>query len=134
MTSLLVTRDRFLPLLALVLLAGGLLAACDTEAPPMPTRLEAASLDGAVRLTWGPGGVSDLREGYRLYRDTAPFEAVELTDERRVGGVLKRTTYVDSSVTNGTTYYYRVVSVGGGPDSSPSGLASATPLPAPSRP
>jgi mannan endo-1,4-beta-mannosidase len=121
-------------LLFLLLLAGGLLAACDTEAPPMPTRLDAASLDGAVRLTWGPGGVSDIRKGYRLYRDTTPFEATEMTDERRVGGVLDRTTYVDSSVTNGTTYYYRVVGVGDGPSSDPSELASATPLPDPGRP
>ncbi len=121
---------------ALVLLAGGLLlVACDSETPSIPTpdEVDASSLDGAIRLNWNPGGVSPDRAGYYIYRDTS---SIQKRDSRlRLGGLKERAAYLDSTVTNGTTYHYRLVGVSeGGTESPMSEEVTATPIPDPGRP
>lgn len=122
------------PVLALV--AGGLLlAACDSATPsiPTPTDVTASSLDGAVRIEWNPGDVSPERAGYYIYRDTSSIQ--KRASDLRLGGLKQRTAYVDSTVTNGTTYHYRLVGVSdGGTESPMSEEVTATPIPDPSRP
>lgn len=136
MIGLLAARAARLVRPILVFLAGGLLlVACDSETPsiPTPTGVEASSLDGAIRLEWNPGGVSPERSGYYIYRDTSSIE--RRTSRLRLGGLRERTAYVDSNVTNGTTYHYRFVGVSeGGTESPMSEEVTATPIPDPDRP
>ncbi len=85
-------------------------------APSAPLSLQAVARVGHVDLSWGPpsfDGSSPIL-GYRIFRGTGglPSPLIDL------GPVL---TYQDTSVNEGTTYYYRVSAVNGereGPQSS----------------
>jgi hypothetical protein len=93
------------------------LAAGKTE-PVTPTGLAAFAATGQVTLTWDamPGAVS-----YNLKRGTTsggPYPTVV-----SVSG----TSYIDTTVTNGTTYYYVVSSVNGIGESADSFQVAATP-------
>jgi fibronectin type 3 domain-containing protein len=105
----------------------GLLAACQANRPrpEAPSSLVAEGFDSTVDLSWTASGSEDV-VGYRIYRSTSsnvttngtPLNASPVTE----------TTYRDTTVTNGTTYYYVVVAVGAnGTASNPSNTASATP-------
>src|SRR5437879_5671384 len=91
--------------------------------PSAPTNLVATAGNAQVGLTWqapGSNGGSPITN-YKLYRGLAPGSETLLTT---VGAV---TSYTDTAVTNGVTYYYQVSavnSVGEGPRSNE---ASATP-------
>ena len=66
----------------------------DVGIPSAPTGLAAAAGDARVTLTWtAPAGVT----GYRVYRDGSLVASPATA------------TYVDTGVTNGTTYAYTVV-------------------------
>ena len=73
----------------------------DLSAPPAVSTLTATPGDGSVTLNWSAASGAT---GYNVYRGT-------------VGGYLSLLTsgvapgYVDTSVTDGTTYYYQVVAV-----------------------
>jgi len=89
-----------------------------------PTNLQATSGNGRVTLTWvapstdGGNPVS----GYKVYRGTtAGSETLLVT----VGNV---TTYTDSSVSNGQTYYYTVSAVNSNGEGPQSDEDSATPV------
>ena len=75
-------------------------------APSAPT-LSATAGDGSVALSWttpsDDGGASI--SGYEIYRGGSPGTATLLTS---TGNVL---TYTDTSVANGTTYWYQVAAV-----------------------
>jgi fibronectin type 3 domain-containing protein len=97
--------------------------------PSIVTNVTAISGDGQVDLTWGApsedGGVPIT--GYRVYRGTSPGTETRLI---LLGNV---TTYVDSPLTNGQAYYYKVSAIntaGEGPLSdevltTPAGVPSA---------
>src|SRR5205807_332875 len=91
--------------------------------PSAPQNLAATAGNAQVGLTWqapGSNGGSPITN-YKLYRGLAPGSETLLTT---VGAV---TSYTDTAVTNGVTYYYQVSavnSVGEGPRSNE---ASATP-------
>ncbi|MGD9148447.1 MAG: fibronectin type III domain-containing protein, partial [Anaerolineae bacterium] len=75
----------------------------DTTPPAPPAGLTATGRDGAVDLAWSPNGEPDLA-GYTVYRSTSsggPYAAL-------TASLLSDPGYTDSSVTNGTTYYYVV--------------------------
>jgi RHS repeat-associated protein len=79
----------------------------DSTPPPAPTNLSATPGNARVTLNWqGPSGVPDLA-GYFVYRRLgsgsygSPLNSVAVTV----------TNYIDLSVTNGTTYYYKVKTV-----------------------
>jgi parallel beta-helix repeat protein len=98
--------------------------------PGAPSGLTTFSGDSYVELSWSvpvsDGGAAVTN--YRIYRDTTPGSEKEFDE---VGNVL---TYNDTSVTNGETYYYKVVAVnemGKGPFSNEE---SGTPLGPPSPP
>ena len=96
---------------------------------PLPTEVaEVAAGDGQVQLIWGipptvpnaPGVV-----GFRVYRSTTPG----FTKENAESSVsTQSTSYTDTGLTNGTTYYYAVATVAAtGAESELSPEVSATP-------
>lgn len=85
-------------------------------APSAPRKLKATSASGAIMLTWtkpASQGTAPVT-GYRIYRGTVSgFEQLLLA-------VGNQNNYMDSAVTSGTKYYYKVTainSVGEGPAS-----------------
>jgi fibronectin type 3 domain-containing protein len=117
----------------LLLVAG--LAGCSAvgaggeDAPPAPRDLAATPSDGTVTLAWAS---VEAAAGYHVYRSDTSF--AELTEATKVSGEspLGEAAYADSTLINGSAYYYRVTAVGeGDAESDASGEASATPLPAP---
>jgi len=98
--------------------------------PSAPQNLVARGGDGYVVLTWeapaDDGGSPII--GYKIYRGTSPGEEVLLTT------VGNETTYNDTGVTNGQTYYYRVSAVNGIGEGELSEEVSATPQSAPPAP
>ncbi len=94
-----------------------------TPLPAAPLGLTAASGDGSISLEWSASSEPDLA-GYRVHRSLvsndgyAPLHA----------GLLTGTSFVDTAVTNGTTYFYVVTAVDTeGLESTSSALASAVP-------
>jgi fibronectin type 3 domain-containing protein len=94
--------------------------------------LTASGGDGSVNLSWSlpaSDGGSPITS-YSVYRSTTPGGEGSTP---LVTGVTT-TSYSDSTVTNGTTYYYKVVAVNAVGTSPQSNEASATPQPAPTAP
>jgi hypothetical protein len=96
----------------------------DSVPPAAPSGLVAAAGDARVTLDWADNAEGDLA-GYDVYRATGgggPY--TKLTTTR-----LTASAYTDTSVTNGTAYYYVVTaSDTAGNESAASGEASATPV------
>ncbi len=91
--------------------------------PPAPTGLTATAGDARVSLTWN---ASSGATSYSVYRRTSSGgEASALS-------TTSGTSYVDTAVYNGTTYYYKVNASNAAGTSGFSNEASATPQPAPS--
>jgi len=75
--------------------------------PRAPRTLTATPGIAQASLSWGGVTALDLR-GYNIYRSTSP--SVSLTAANRIAQTTGAgTTYVDTGLSNGTTYYYRVV-------------------------
>jgi hypothetical protein len=91
-----------------------------TAAVPAPTNLTATAGNGQINLSWMPaaGAVS-----YNVYRSTTSHGEGTTPIATGVTG----TTYTDSTVTNGTTYYYQVTAVASAGQSGKSNEAFATP-------
>jgi fibronectin type 3 domain-containing protein len=93
------------------------------EPPGAPTSLTATASPGVVHLAWQPpaddGGASVT--GYRVHRGTTSGGESFL---QSVGAV---TSFADTSVTNGATYYYTVSAVNSAGEGPRSNEASATP-------
>ena len=94
----------------------------DIAAPSAPTSLIASKLSSSeISLSWSPSISTDV-SGYNIYRAVAslgPYTKV---------GTTTTTSYVDTRLTTGTTYYYVVKAFDGVPlESGASGEASATP-------
>ena len=91
--------------LALVLVTAGChdheVGVRDLAPPAAPQALYSVTGDGQVTLHWVKNTEPDLA-GYRVYR--GPSYAGPYTPLATTGA----TTYVDATVTNGTTYYYAV--------------------------
>ncbi len=102
-----------------------------TTAPDAPTGLSTTPADGKVTLSWSApasdGGSPILR--YDVYRGTASG-----SEGTTPIGTSTETSFTDTSVTNGTRYYYTVKAVNAvGPGTS-SAESSATPASAPAAP
>lgn len=98
--------------------------------PAAPTNLVATAGDGQVGLGWDANLEVDLA-GYNLYADTS--SPVSTAGAPVNGGTLiTDTSYTDTGLTNGTTYYYVVTAVDfDDEESGASNEASATPDVAP---
>jgi thermitase len=91
--------------------------------PWPPTDLSAVAGDGQVMLSWGPGANADSYNVKRSDVPGGPYVTIA-TD-------LTTTDYIDTGLTNGTTYYYVVTSVNVAGESAESNQAQATPQPPP---
>jgi hypothetical protein len=88
--------------------------------PSTPTQLTATAGDSQVSLSWN---AVDGASSYNIKRSTTaggPYTTIATN----VSG----TSYVDNTVTNGTTYYYVVTAVNGTAESANSNEAPATPI------
>ncbi|HET9462206.1 MAG TPA: fibronectin type III domain-containing protein, partial [Gaiellaceae bacterium] len=93
-------------------------------APSAPSSLSATPGDASVSLSWNtPGfdGGSPIT-GYKVYRGTTPNPTTV------VATLGVQTSYSDSGLTNGQTYYYRVSALNGNGEGPTSNEASATPV------
>jgi thermitase len=91
------------------------------SAPPAPTNLTATAGNAQVTLNWQPGSAS-LYMTYNVKRSTAsggPYQTIAT-------GVTN-TSYIDTDVINGTTYFYVVTASATTAESANSNEASATP-------
>jgi hypothetical protein len=87
--------------------------------PPAPTGLSATAGAGQVSLSWN----SSLgATGYKVFRGTSPGGESSSAIANPSG-----TSYTDTNVTAGTTYYYTVKATNSAGDSPTSNEASATP-------
>ena len=93
--------------------------------PPVPANFAATSSDGLVTLTWTD---SSGATSYNIKRSTTNGSGY-LTINTSISA-----TYADSTVSNGTAYYYVVTAVGANGESAASAQASATPLAPPAAP
>ena len=99
-------------------------SAAPVDAPPAaPTGLSATGQNAQVSLGWNDNTEPDLA-GYNVYRSTTsggPYSKLN-------GAVVSVSNYTDTTVTNGTTYYYVVTAEDtGANESGNSNEASATP-------
>src|SRR6266550_4884401 len=98
--------------------------------PSAPQNLAATGGNAQVTLTWqapASNGGSPITN-YRIYRGLSPGTETLLTT---VGAV---TSYTDTAVTNGVTYYYQVSAVNNAGEGPKSNEASATPSAVPPPP
>ncbi len=105
----------------------------ELTSPAAPTGLSATPGDGSIDLSWTANIESDMA-GYNIYRSTT--SPVLLTTPIN-GTLVTGTTYTDTGLTNGQTYYYAITAKDTtGNESVLSNEVSATPtdLTAPSKP
>ncbi|MCP4708499.1 MAG: hypothetical protein GY869_07740, partial [Planctomycetes bacterium] len=76
--------------------------------PATPQNLAATAGDGELTLTWDPNTEVDLHK-YVIYRDTAANPTTVI--DSVVAASPPDTFYVDTNVSNGSTYYYRITAV-----------------------
>jgi len=74
--------------------------------PVAPTGLVATKGVGQASLDWNDNGESDL-DGYNVYRSTTSGSGYSKIN----GSIVTDSDYIDSTVTNGTRYYYVVTAV-----------------------
>ena len=98
--------------------------------PTAPQNLQATAGDGKVTLSWdAPSDDGGRVDKYNIYRGLSPKMETYITS---VNGTI--TTYINSYVTNGLTYYYYVTAVNDAGESEGSNEVHATPLGKPSPP
>ncbi len=93
------------------------------QPPSAPTGLSATPGNGQVSLDWNDNAESDIL-GYNVYRSEISSRPYTLLN---TAGPVVDSSFVDSAVTNGTTYYYVVTAVDASSESDPSAEVSATP-------
>jgi len=98
----------------------------DTTAPAVPSNVSADARDGSVALSWDAVDEADTYNVYRSESSTDGAEGSPLNTD------ISGTSYEDTDVSNGTTYYYRVTAVDSeGNESDGSGEAQSIPFAAP---
>jgi fibronectin type 3 domain-containing protein len=90
--------------------------------PAAPTGLTARAADTQVALRWTASGGAI---SYNIYRSTTSGGEVKIAT---TPATITTTSYIDTGLTNGTTYYYKVTAVNSAGESALSTEASATPL------
>jgi fibronectin type 3 domain-containing protein len=106
-------------------------SATPLSAPGTPTGLTATRGNGQVGLSWtapASNGGSAIT-GYNIYRSTTSGAETKVASPAGTG-----TTYTDTGLANGTTYYYKVTAVNTVGESALSTEASATPATVPGAP
>lgn len=80
-------------------------ADADTTPPAMPTGLAAVANNNSVELNWDDNAESDLGS-YRVYRSVTSSNGYA-----SIATGLGSSAYIDTQITNGTTYYYVVTAL-----------------------
>ncbi|MES2431447.1 MAG: carbohydrate-binding protein [Bacteroidota bacterium] len=88
-------------------------------APSAPTSLTAVGIDGQINLTWAVSSAATTYTVKRAAVSGGPYSIIQ-------AGIVG-TTYANTSLTNGTTYYYVVTATNTSGESSNSNQASAMP-------
>lgn len=94
-------------------------------APGAPANMTATSGDTAVQLAWS---ASSDATSYNLYWSATPGVTIGGAGVNQVTGITS-TSYSATGLTNGTTYYFAVTSVGPGGESALSNEIAGRPLP-----
>ena len=95
-----------------------------TEGIAVPSGVRAADGIGRIELSWEAVGDEELI-GYNVYRSSRPdLEFERLESSSGASYTTARTSYVDSHLTAGVRYYYKVSSVSSGFESELSGYVS----------
>ena len=86
-----------------------------------PTRLNAVGAKGKVKLSWTQSTSQGVTQNkiYRSTTDGGPYAVI--------ASIGANTSYTDTQVTGGTTYYYVVTAVSGNGESAPSNQNLAKP-------
>jgi hypothetical protein len=93
----------------------------NTGAPAAPVNVAASPGDGQVTLTWT---ASAGATGYEVYRGTDPGGE----DATPIARGVATTSFTNTGLVNGTTYYYVITAANSSGESGPSSEALATPL------
>ena len=88
----------------------------------VPLNLAAAGETAQIRLNWTANGLAKGHDRYKVYRSTSASGPFALLAET----VLPGTSYVDTTATPGTAYWYRVATYTGLIESAQSAAVSAT--------
>lgn len=89
--------------------------------PAAPAGLKASAGNGQVSLSWS---ASSGATSYRIYRSSSSGGEVKITT---TPATITTTSYTDTGLTNGTTYYYKVTAVNSAGESGKSAEVSAKP-------
>jgi uncharacterized protein (DUF1800 family)/fibronectin type 3 domain-containing protein len=100
--------------------ASAAVTATPNAPPAAPTNLTATGGDRMITLGWTPVAGATA---YRVYRGTAANAQAAMA----IGPDVTTSAFVDSNLTNGTAYFYKVTAIAGGAESVRSNEASATP-------
>jgi cellulose 1,4-beta-cellobiosidase len=96
-------------------------SATPSAPPAAPTNVQAAAGNAQVTLTWNASAGATSYTVQRSTTSGGPYATVP------GGSGLAGTSFVDTGLTNGTTYYYVVIAVNGAGSSPNSAQVSATP-------
>ena len=117
-----------------------LLLTDDTVAPPDTPILQPIPGNGCISLSWKMPDISSGVSGILILRSQQDYPQATLTagasytigsstlDNSTVIHVATDTTWIDNTVTNGTTYYYRIFTYDGAYNYSPGVVFHATPV------
>jgi hypothetical protein len=101
-------------------------SATPVTVPGAPTGLTATRGNGQVTLSWAaPASTGGLPVSYIIYKGTSSGGE---TGTPVNGSAVTGTGYTAAGLTNGTTYYFKVVAINAAGPGPPSGEASATPV------
>jgi fibronectin type 3 domain-containing protein len=93
--------------------------------PPAPSGINATAGDGQVTISWTSSAGASSYSISRSTNSTGPFISI---------GNLAFTSYIDTSVANGMTYYYAVTAISSAGISPPSAIVNSTPIAVPLAP
>lgn len=97
----------------------------DTTPPAPPQEFTVTGRNNRIELSWRKNPESDLK-GYVIYKDADSANVITISDSL-IELTKEDTTYIDSTVANGTTMYYAIVAVDtNGNRSTPRVVAGAT--------
>jgi len=106
---------------------GGVFRLSATTKPAVPTGLTASPGNGRITLSWTPSAGAT---SYNIYRGTTSYGQSATPIAAGVTGP----SYVNTGLTNGVTYYYRIAAFSTLGNSAEGNQAAATPLPPPAVP
>lgn len=95
--------------------------ACTSTTVPCAPALSASAANTSATLSWSAPASGPAPASYNVYRGTTPG------GESLLASGVTATTYPDTGLTNGTTYYYKVYGVNGAGQGAASNEVSATP-------